>query len=96
MSAELGAKGQDLAESRAEIERLADEAATALEEAESATSSAEESADAALARAELAEACLAAVADILQRLYASEDLAAAIEEAAEELRTIAPDCAPAD
>ena len=96
VSEELGAKGQDLAESRAELERLAEEAEAALSEAESATASAEARADSETARADRAEACLAAVADVLQRLYASEEPTDALEQAAEELETIASDCAPSD
>lgn len=96
MPEELGAKSQDLADSRAELDRLAEEAAAALAEAESAAASAEARADAEAARADLAEACLAAVADVLQRLYASDDPTEAPDEAAEELEAIASDCAPSD
>jgi chromosome segregation ATPase len=89
---ELGAKGDQLAESEAEIERLAAAAEAAVAEAESATASAQDRADAEAARADLAEACLGAVADVLRRLYASDDVAEALERAAEELEAIAADC----
>jgi hypothetical protein len=89
---ELGAKGDQLAESEAELKRLAAEAEAAVAEAESATASAQDRADAEAARADLAEACLGAVADVLRRLYASDDVAEALERAAEELEAIAADC----
>ncbi|MGH3038345.1 MAG: hypothetical protein ACRDLZ_02905 [Gaiellaceae bacterium] len=91
-SAELGAKGETLAESQAELERLAQEAKAALADADDATASARARARAQRARAELAEECLAVVADVLQRLYASDDPAGALEQAAEELDAIAGDC----
>ena len=47
------------------------------------------------ARADLAEACLGAVATVLEDLYASDDLEAQLGEAADELKAIAAECAPA-
>ena len=92
VAAELGSTNTALADSQAELERLADEADAALEEAEGATASAEQRAQAQQARAELAEACLAAVADVLQRIYAADDPAEALDEAADDLEQIAEDC----
>jgi chromosome segregation ATPase len=92
VAADLGATNAELAESQAELERLADEAEAALAEAEGAAGSAQAEADAQRARADLAEACLAAVADVIQRIYAAADPAEALDEAAAELEEIADDC----
>ena len=88
----LGAKGDSLAESRAEVERRAQEADAALAEANETTARVRDRVAAQRARAELAEACLAGVADILRRFYAGEDLAASIERTTEELEEIATEC----
>ena len=95
-SAELGSKGQALEEGQAELERLVAEADVALSEAEEATASARERTRAQRARAELAEACLAAVADVLEELYASDGGPEAREEAAGRLEELAEDCPPAE
>ena len=94
-SAELAAKGEALEEGSAELARLAEEAEAALADAEDATATAREQTRAQRARAELAEACLATVGDILQRLYASDETAEALDQAAAELEEISEECAPA-
>jgi hypothetical protein len=43
----------------------------------------------------LAEACLGAVATVLQGLYSSNNFEDQLDEAAQELKAIAADCAPA-
>jgi chromosome segregation ATPase len=92
IAADLGAKGQDLDDSRAELERLGEEADAALAEAEEAAGSARARARAHRARADHAEACLAAVADVLERLFAADDPAEGLDQAADELEAIAEDC----
>jgi chromosome segregation ATPase len=93
-SNDLGAKGQELADLQTELERLSDEADAELAEARSRTATAKDRAAAQRARADLAEACLAAVATVLEDLYASDNLDAQLGEAAEELKAIAAECAP--
>ena len=94
-SNDLGAKGQELSDLQAELERLSDEAAAELAQANERTATARDRAAAQRARADLAETCLAAVATVLEDLYASDDLEAQLGEAAEELKAIAAECAPA-
>jgi chromosome segregation ATPase len=92
-SNDLGAKGQELADLQADLERLSDEADAELAKARESTATARDRAAAQRARADLAEACLAAVATVLEDLYASDDLEAQLGEAAEELKAIAAECA---
>ena len=94
-SSELGAKGQELAELQAELERLSDEADADLAKARRARATARDRANAESARADLAEACLGAVATVLQDLYASDNPEDQLEDAAQELKAIAAECAPA-
>ena len=93
-SNDLGAKGQELADLQTDLERLSDEADAELAEAKSRTATARDRAAAQRARADLAEACLAAVATVLEDLYASDNLDDQLGEAAEELKAIAAECAP--
>lgn len=93
-TSQLGAKGQELADLQAELERLSDEADAELRQARRARANARDRADAQRARADLAEACLGAVATVLEDLYASDDLEAQLEEAVQELKAIAAECAP--
>ena len=72
------------------------EAQAALDDANGAATSAQERLKAERARADLAEACLAAVADVLRRLYASDDPTEGLAEAARELEPIAADCDSGD
>ena len=92
-SDELGAKGQELADVQAELEQLADEADAELAKARRRTATARDRADAQSARADLAEACLGAVATVLQDLYASDNLEDQLDQAAQELKAIAAECA---
>ncbi len=94
-SSELGAKGHELAELQAELERLSDEADADLAKARRARATARDRANAESARADLAEACLGAVATVLQDLYASDNPEDQLDEAAQELKAIAAECAPA-
>jgi heat shock protein HslJ len=77
---------------RSEAERAAGAAQSQAEQAAARADAAAARADAEAARADLAEACLAAVADVLRRLYDSDDIADGLEQAAEELEQIAADC----
>ena len=92
-SNELGAKGQELADLQAELERLADEADAELAKARRGPQLPEIAPTAQSARADLAEACLGAVATVLQDLYASDNLEDQLDEAAQELKAIAAECA---
>jgi chromosome segregation ATPase len=94
-SNDLGAKGEEVADLQAELERLAKEADAELAKANERTATARDRVAAQRVRADLAEACLGAVATVLEDLYASDDLEAQLGEAADELKAIAAECAPA-
>lgn len=89
VKSELGATSQALADSLTQLEQLRTDATAALGQAA-------QSAQAQKARADLAEACLKAVADILERIYASDDPEGALDDAAAELEQLAAVCAPPD
>ena len=90
----LGAKGQELSDLQTELERLSNEAAAELAKANERTATARDRVAAQRARADLAEACLAAVATVLEDLYASDNLEDQLGEAADELKAIAAECSP--
>ena len=102
VSKKLGAAKGSHADSQAELDALAKTAASELADAEAAAASsqtaaqkAQAQADAEKARADLAEACLTAVAEILGRVYESDDPVDALVDAADELEELAAECAPA-